>query len=323
METKEVNEKSKALQKATAAGESPENIVKILNDLKTGVVPTEDLLRSTKIGVIVNRSKQHKNPEVARLANDIVKKWRDDINKEKASSPNKTTNGASPKGTPPSSSADDNKSKSSVPPAERTWKKDGVDRARTGQSTRDNCIGLLYDGLCQHTTTAPSTVLSVATAIERSAFAEYGPENNEAYKAKIRSLYQNLKNKSNPQLRTRILAAEISPERFVVMTHEELKSAERRAEDDKIMSDNMNSAMAPQVERSISTSLTCGRCGQRKVSYSQAQTRSADGTFRPPSPRFLFFFFLSRARFEWSGSADESARAEPMTTFCDCTVCGK
>ena len=283
METKEVNEKSKALQKATAAGESPENIVKILNDLKTGVVPTEDLLRSTKIGVIVNRSKQHKNPEVARLANEIVKKWRDDINKQKASTPAKPNNGASPKGTPPSSSADD-KSKPSVPPAERTWKKDGVDRARTGQSTRDNCIGLLYDGLCPHSTLSSTSILNFATAIERAAFSAYGPETNEAYKSKIRSLYQNLKNKSNPQLRARILGGEIGAERFVTMSHEELKSAERRAEDSKIERDNMNSAMAPQVERSISTSLTCGKCGQRKVSYSQAQTRSADGEFLPLFP---------------------------------------
>jgi len=30
------------------------------------------------------------------------------------------------------------------------------------------------------------------------------------------------------------------------------------------------------VEKSISSSLTCGKCGQKKVSYSQAQTRSAD-----------------------------------------------
>lgn len=74
------------------------------------------------------------------------------------------------------------------------------------------------------------------------------------------------------------------------MSHEELKSAERRAEDEKLASENMREAMVPQVERSISTSLQCGKCGQRKVSYSQAQTRSAD---------------------------------EPMTTFCECTVCGK
>lgn len=73
------------------------------------------------------------------------------------------------------------------------------------------------------------------------------------------------------------------------MTHEELKSAERRAEDEKIQKENMDMAMVAQAERSISSSLQCSKCGQRKVSYSQAQTRSAD---------------------------------EPMTTFCDCTVCG-
>jgi len=283
-----VNEKSKALQKATAAGESPASIISILNDLKSGVVPTEDLLRSTKIGVIVNRSKQHKNPDVARLANEIVKKWRDDINKQKAATPSKM-NGASPKGTSSPAASQDDKSVSSVPPAERTWKKDGVDRAKTGQSTRDNCIGLIYDGLCQHTTTPPNTVLISAVAVERAAFVEFGPETQEAYKSKIRSLYQNLKNKSNPKLRLRVLSGEIAAERFVVMTHEELKSAERRAEDDKIKTENMNNAMVPQAERSISTSLTCGKCGQKKVSYSQAQTRSAD---------------------------------EPMTTFCECTVCG-
>lgn len=105
----------------------------------------------------------------------------------------------------------------------------------------------------------------------------------------MRSLYQNLKNKSNLALRKRVLSGEISPERFVVMTHEELKSAERRAEDEKFQKENMDMAMVAKAERSVSTSLQCGKCGQRKVSYSQAQTRSAD---------------------------------EPMTTFCECTVCG-
>lgn len=62
MDSKEVIEKSKALQKATIAEDPPENIIRILNELKTGVKPDEDLLRSTKIGVIVNRSKQHKDP---------------------------------------------------------------------------------------------------------------------------------------------------------------------------------------------------------------------------------------------------------------------
>ena len=296
MDVKAINEKSKALLKATSSGESPAVILGILNDLKAGVVATEDILRSTRIGVTVNKSKQHKNLDVARLAGEIVRKWRDDIQKLKPSMPNgKKPNGTPPAGTTSSTTANGKtnpttKSSSSVPPDQRSWKKDNVKITQTGQATRDNCIGLIYDGLVHLSTAPSSTVLSVALAVEAAAYQELGPEDREPYKTKMRSLYQNLKNKSNPSLRVRVLSGEIEPKRFVLMSHEELKSAERREEDKKIESENMRAAQAPQVEKSISTSLTCGKCGQKKVSYSQAQTRSAD---------------------------------EPMTTFCECTVCGK
>ncbi|MCJ1252731.1 RNA polymerase II elongation factor [Lignoscripta atroalba] len=297
MDAKAINEKSKALIKATSAGESPSIIIGILNELKTGVVPSEDLLRSTKIGVTVNKSKQHKNPEVARLASEIVRKWRDDISKQKFNTPNggKKMNGTPPNGTSsPAPSQEKSKPSStpSVPPAQRSWKKDRVDIARTGQSNRDNCIGLIYNGLVPMSTVPSATVLSVAVSVEAAAFAEHGPEEKESYKLKMRSLYQNLKNKSNPSLRTRVLNGDISSERFVVMSHEELKSAERREEDKKIIAENMRNAQAPMVEKSISTSLTCGKCGQRKVSYSQAQTRSAD----EPMTTFFLLIRLSIAQ---------------------------
>ena len=291
MEAKQIVERAKALQKATAAGESPSGILAILNELKTGVVPSEDLLRSTKIGVVVNKSKQSKNPEVARLASEIVKKWRDDIQKQKGSPMH---NGKPGSATPPTSQGsaatitDD--SKSTVPPDQRDFKKDKVDTKRTNQATRDSCIGLFYNGLCYNSTVSPNSIITVADACEKAAFDAHGPENNEQYKAKIRSLFQNLKNKSNPGLRTGVLDGEIAPERLVRMTNDELKSAERKAEDAKMIKENLRDAQVPQAEKSISTSLQCGKCGQRKVSYSQAQTRSAD---------------------------------EPMTTFCECTVCGK
>lgn len=135
----------------------------------------------------------------------------------------------------------------------------------------------------------PDEVLRVARDVELAAFNKYQPETSEAYKSKMRSLYQNLKNKSNPQLRVRVLAGDVSAARLVVMTHDELKSAERKKEDEAIMKENMRTAMTAQEEKAISTQLRCSRCGERKVSYTQAQTRSAD---------------------------------EPMTTFCECTVCG-
>ena len=292
MDVKTINEKAKALVKATSSGESPSVIISILNELKRGVVPSEDILRSTKIGVTVNKSKQHKNPDVARLAIEIVRKWREEVQKGKPGTPNgRSKSGQSPAGTAsPAPSQEKSKATFSVPPDQRTWKKDKIDVAHTGQSTRDNCIGLIYDGLVHKSEMAPKTVLMSAVAVEAAAYLAFGPEDKEAYKSKMRSLYQNLKNKSNSSLRIRVLKGEIKPEKFVVMTHEELKSDQRREEDEKIEKENMRAAQAPVAEKSISTSLTCGKCGQKKVSYSQAQTRSAD---------------------------------EPMTTFCECTVCGK
>lgn len=280
MEPKEVVEKSKALQKATAAGESSTIIVNILNELKEGVFPTEDLLRSTKIGVVVNRSKQHKSPEVARLAAEIVKKWRDDIQKKKG------TGSKSNSGTPPASE----KPTFIVPPDQRDFKKDKVEITKTNQPTRNSCIGLIYNGLCYLSTAEPSAVLTCAAAVEQAAFKSLGPETSAAYKAKIRTLFSNLKNKSNPTLRAQVLSGEITVEKLINMSHDELKSEARRAADEKLATVNMREAMVPQVEKSISTSLECSKCRQRKVSYSQAQTRSAD---------------------------------EPMTTFCECTNCGK
>jgi transcription elongation factor S-II len=131
-------------------------------------------------------------------------------------------------------------------------------------------------------------ILAKSMEVERAAFAEYKGDTPE-YRNKLRSLFQNLKNKTNRDLGPRVMSGEIPAERFVVMSHEELKSAEQKKVDDKLQYENMKNAQVPMAEKSISDALKCGKCGQRKVSYSQAQTRSAD---------------------------------EPMTTFCECTVCG-
>ena len=287
MESKEVLEKSKDLQKATAANANSDHIVKILNDLKTGIKPSEDLLRSTKIGVVVNRSKSHKDPRVARLAGEIVKNWRDEIEKLKGRASPARSNRGAPSGTA-SPVPNGTPSKPGVPLDQRDYKKDKVNIVKTNQATRDNCIGLLYNGLCYNSPDAPSDVLSVAVSIEAAGFTALGPESNSGYTTKMRSLYMNLKNKSSMTLRKQVLTGEISPDRLVVMSSEELKSEERRRADEELKKENMKEAQMPQAAKSISTAIQCKnpKCaGKNTVSYTQAQTRSAD---------------------------------EPMTTFCEC-----
>ncbi|KAL3475065.1 transcription factor S-II, central domain-containing protein [Aspergillus californicus] len=298
MDAKEIELKAKALTKAATQNEPAASIVSLLKELQGGVKASEDLLRSTRVGIIVNKFKQHKSPEVARLSSEIVSKWRNEVNKQKASgsaagsqrsssSPRPPQNGTA---SPASAAPSDKTSKLSVAPDKRTWKADGIEVNLTGSRGRDNCIGLMYDGLCLNTTEPPKAVLAKAAAVETAAYNAFGPETKEAYRTKIRSLFQNLKNKSNPSLRLRVLNSEVTPEQFVKMTHDELRSAEQREKDAKIKKENMDKAMVAQAERSISTSLQCGKCGQRKVTYTEAQTRSAD---------------------------------EPMTLFCTCLNCGK
>lgn len=297
MDSKEIEAKGKALVKASVQTESPSTLLDMLGELRKGVRATEDLLRQTRIGIIVNKLKQHKNQEVAKSASELVSKWRNEVNKQKnggggasrgSSSPRPSQNGSStPTATP---SSDKTPAKLSVAPDKRTWKADGVDMNPTGSKARNSYTGLIYDGLCFNSTEAPKTVLAVASQVEKAAHSALGPETNDAYKGKIRSLFQNLKNKSNPGLRVRVLNGDISPHKFVTMSHADLMSDQQREAEEKIRKENMNNAMVAQQERSISKSLQCGKCGQRKVTYTEAQTRSAD---------------------------------EPMTLFCTCTNCGK
>jgi transcription elongation factor S-II len=114
-------------------------------------------------------------------------------------------------------------------------------------------------------------------------------ETSDPYKSRIRSLYQNLRSKTDSTLRTRVLSGDLAPSTLVNMSHDDMKSESLKAEEAKMIKENMDKAMVAQEDRSISTIFRCGKCGQKKVTYTQAQTRSAD---------------------------------EPMTTFCTCLNCG-
>ncbi|KAF2636703.1 transcription elongation factor [Massarina eburnea CBS 473.64] len=298
MDVKAVELHGKAIMKAMNEKEPSASIIKLLNDLNSGMKPTEDLLRQTRIGVTINKLRTHSDPNVATLANQMVSKWREEVKKKggparpkaPASAAVKASNGMSSPAPPASGTASPapSKKKHTVPSDKRNYKTDKVNYEVTGDRSRDPCVRLMYDGLAFMSEELPEDILPVAKAIEAAAFANAG-DTNDAYKIKIRALFQNLKNKGNPNLRQRVVNGVIPPKRFVTMTHDEMKSDERRAADEKLEKENMNNAMVAQVEKSISKEFQCGKCKQRQVSYSQAQTRSAD---------------------------------EPMTTFCECMACG-
>lgn len=173
-------------------------------------------------------------------------------------------------------------------PEKRKFDTDGVSIKRTESNVRNQCIGLIYNGLAYRSIESETDVIARAVAVEHAAFTLLKGETPD-YKKKIRSLFTNLKNKSNRDLGKRVMAGDISPEKFVNMSDEELKSEDQRKMEIELEKENMKKAQVPMAEKSISDSLECGKCKKKRVSYTQAQTRSAD---------------------------------EPMTTFCECMNCG-
>ncbi|KAI0396497.1 transcription elongation factor [Xylariaceae sp. FL0594] len=301
-ERRELETRVKALAKAREAKEPPAAVITLLEGLKD-FRPTEELLRTTKAGLVVGHLRKDPNRDVSKLAATIVGKWRKFVEDEKkakslqanrqvrdsASPAAGKTMSPTPKPVPNGSTSSGGKRIYQGNPETRRFQTDNIDINRTGVETRDRCIGLLYNGLAYRSLEPEDVVLNKAIEVEAAAFKAYKGD-TQPYKEKMRSLFQNLKIKNNAELGRNVMSGVIPADKFVVMTSKQLQSAEQRRQDELLEQENMKNAQVPVEEKSISDSLECSGCKKKMVSYVQAQTRSAD---------------------------------EPMTTFCHCLNCGK
>lgn len=89
-----------------------------------------------------------------------------------------------------------------------------------------------------------------------------------AYKAKIRSLYVNLKDKNNPSLRETVVSGGLPIARFCKMTSAEMASEERKAADSKIREENLFKTLGAEEVQAETDAFQCGRCKQVSVSDS-------------------------------------------------------
>jgi len=268
----------KSLVKRLQTASTPEDTVTALKQLKTSVKATESLLRETKAGLAVGKLRTHASKDVSDLAKEIVKKWKTEVDAAKGSggggktSPKTPTSPITPLG----------------PNSLRTAKGDGVKLESTGDKTRDTCMELIYDALASDSAAPIKQVTDRATRIEGTVFAEFKTSTG-GYRGKMRSLYLNLKEKSNPGLRASVVSGDLKVERFCTMTTQEMASEERKSADRAIEEKNMFLSLGAGEAAAETTAFQCGRCKQWKTRYRQAQTRSAD---------------------------------EPMTTFVTCVNCG-
>jgi transcription elongation factor S-II len=158
LDIKGVERKRADLDKALKNGDPSTTIISLLTELRNGVVPSDKLLRDTKIGVQVNRLKMHKDPQVAKLASEMVSRWKAEMQKQKqgtsgASTPKPAANGASASpraaatASPVPVKAEKKKYTGDV--AKRNVKVDGMDDKAncTGNASRDGCVKLMYNGI--------------------------------------------------------------------------------------------------------------------------------------------------------------------------------
>ncbi|KHJ75625.1 putative transcription elongation factor S-II, partial [Oesophagostomum dentatum] len=111
----------------------------------------------------------------------------------------------------------------------------------------------------------------------------------DKYKAALRSRVFNLRDKKNPALRENVLTGAVKPEKFAVMTSEEMASDEVRQMRDKFNKAALLEHQMSMQQGTPSDMFKCGKCGKKNCTYTQLQTRSSD---------------------------------EPMTTFVFCLECG-
>ncbi|MBA0684924.1 hypothetical protein Goari_026474, partial [Gossypium aridum] len=117
--------------------------------------------------------------------------------------------------------------------------------------------------------------IRVAVSVESVMFEKMG-KSNGAQKFKYRSIMFNIKDPKNPDLRRKVLLGEVKPERLITMTPEEMASDERQRENKEIKDKALFDCERGGAPKATTDQFKCGRCGQRKTTYYQMQTRSAD-----------------------------------------------
>lgn len=155
---------------------------------------------------------------------------------------------------------------------------------KSNDATRDKVRELLRDALSKVSGEADGDTrdevnacdpIRVAVSVESVLFEKWGSSLG-AQKAKYRSVMFNLKDANNPDFRRRVLLGQVKPEWLVDMSTADMASDKRRHENQKIEEKALFDCERGAPPKETTDQFRCGRCGQRKCTYYQMQTRSAD-----------------------------------------------
>ena len=101
-----------------------------------------------------------------------------------------------------------------------------------------------------------------ARAIEEMVFKQHKHQTSQPYRTKIRSLYLNLKDKSNPGLRDSVVSGDLPASRLCTMTSQEMASEDRKQADKKISEANFYNSLGSEEMAAETDAFQCSRCKQ-------------------------------------------------------------
>lgn len=246
---------------------------------------TETLLKETKIVFPVKALLDADNVLVVSTAQSILRKWK------RIKSTVSSTNVASSSSVATlqkNASVMASSSKTSALPDANEISASMLRQYGSVENRRLKSAELLAKALMtgQQAVLEIDSVTRVTVKIERQIDKMFATDNN-LYKNKVLSLVSNFK--QNEQLRLSTVIEHIPAERLCAMTASELASDEKRKEIEQLHKEIKLNSVEAKPSEAETTQFQCGKCKQRRCTYYQLQTRSAD---------------------------------EPMTTFVTCLECG-
>jgi transcription elongation factor S-II len=281
----------------------------------------QEILLKTQIGLAVNKLTKVENSQIKAKAKSLVSEWKNLVLKQSASPVPATNNKRKePEQTENTNQTENDQSKKnkviSIPssvsvssPAQASPASNGTKQVNLpSDSTANSNSALRYPAADEILSQTSDPVRSkiqrslfdalggsssqheakLAVEIENEIFNNFGGQTNAQYRQKFRELAMNLKDKNNPDINENLLYGIWSPAEVVAKPVTELASQamkEERKKERDWHSQEIRSDL--DKNRGMTDMFRCGKCGERKCTYYQKQTRSAD---------------------------------EPMTTFVNCTV---
>eukprot|EP00970_Alexandrium_tamarense_P006831 scaffold1201_cov199-Alexandrium_tamarense.AAC.5 len=308
---KAVRQLKEDLLKLQARPDGDGNSEKILDILQRLDKEKIDLaiLTETLIGASVSKLKAHSDTNISISARGLVKKWKNiakgkpaDASKSTASTNNTSSTITDVSPSPNKLKRLDSAGSSDINP-ETEWQ--GLPQLRINICKKLHTIfRMSQSDLSKELNESAVKQLCLSRAGEVEAAVDTWSRGvKQTYNEKVRTLVFNLK--KNGPLRDRVILGQVTPERLVKMTSEELQTDEkakaiedtvkslqesRRLDWDQANEDKINDMCGIKGDLKNASLFTCGRCKSTKTTSTQKQTRSAD---------------------------------EPMTVFVLCLNCGK